>query len=105
MGLSGGEPVADQRFIKRLRTLIGRECTHLGKPCRVIEVLPDEGALVLELQEALPPIQTDQYGQAVARGVEIIEVPLFGRTREELSEEILDLLITLQPAPPIRGDR
>lgn len=92
--------MTDETFLRRLRTLIGRECTYLGKRCRVIEVLADEGALVLELREALPPIQTDQYGQAVARGAELVELPLFDVTGEGLSDELLDLLTTLQAAAP-----
>jgi hypothetical protein len=92
--------VSDETFLQRLRALIGRECAYLGKRCRVIEVLSDPGVLVLELREVLPPIQTDQYGQAVARGAELVEVPLFGSNGEELSEELLDLLTTLRAAPP-----
>ena len=92
--------MTDDTFLPRLRALIGRECSYLGKRCRVVEVLADAGVLVLELREALPPIQTDQYGQAVARGAELVEVPLFSGKGEELSEELLDLLTTLRAAPP-----
>jgi len=90
--------MTDEIFLQRLRELIGRECTYLGQRCRVIEVLADASVLVLELQEALPPIQTDQYGQAVARGAEIAEVPLFGPSQDAPSEELLELLTRLQAA-------
>ncbi|MCU0835419.1 MAG: hypothetical protein MUC77_13460 [Chromatiaceae bacterium] len=92
--------MTDETFLRRLRALIGRECSYLGKHCRVIEVLAEQGTLVLELREALPPIQTDQYGQAVARSAELVEVPLFAGTGDELSEELLDLLATLRTATP-----
>lgn len=95
--------MTEETFLQRMRGLIGLESVYLGKRCRVIEVLADQGALVLELREALPPIQTDQYGQAVARGAEVIEIPLFGQHRDEPSEELLELLAALLPAPPGAG--
>lgn len=85
----------DSIFFDRLRRLIGRECEHLGKRCRLIEVLADEAALVLEVRERLPPIQTDQYGQAAWRAPEVIQVPVFADA-EELSDDLKDILARLQ---------
>lgn len=92
----------DESFLQRLRGLIGRECDYLGRRCTLIEVLADEGTVVLEVREHLPPIQTDQYGQALYRGSEVIQVPIFGATGSELSEDLLDLLSRL-PVAAARG--
>jgi hypothetical protein len=80
---------------QRFRTLIGRDCQYFGRSCRIVEVLPendlDQGQLVLEVFDALPPIQTDQFGQAVFRSNEHIEVPIQG-SQGELSDELMHLL-------------
>jgi hypothetical protein len=88
-------PVDDSAFIKRLRRLLGRECTYLGQRCRLVEILGDEGSLVLESREEIPPIQTDQYGHPNFRANEVIQVPIFGTDRQRLSDELLDLLFQL----------
>ena len=82
-------------FLERLRKLIGRECVFLRRRCRLIEIMADEGTLVLETRERLPPIQTDQYGQAAYRSNELLNIPVFGRTRDEISEDLMDLLACL----------
>jgi len=69
--------MTDHVIIHRLRRLIGRDCRWLGRDCRIVEVLPQEARLVLEMQEETPPVQIDQYGQAAYRGNEIVELPLF----------------------------
>ncbi len=85
----------NQTYSQRLRTLIGRNCQYFGRDCRIVEILPetdtDHGQLVLEVFDALPPIQTDQFGQAVFRGNEHIEVPIQG-TQGEFSDELMHLL-------------
>jgi hypothetical protein len=97
----------DRGFLTRLRKLIGRKCTYLGKDCLLIDLLSEEGALILEAQERVPPIQTDQYGQAICRSKELLQVPIFGNDETSFSEEIMDLLASLsngeknrKPAPP-----
>lgn len=84
-----------ETYTERFRTLIGRDCRYFGRSCRIVEVLPendiDEGQLVLEVFDALPPIQTDQFGQAVFRSNEHIEVPIQG-SQGELSDELMHLL-------------
>lgn len=84
-------------FIDRLHQLIGRNCRFYGRECRVVEILTDEARLVLETHEATPPIQADQYGQAVYRANEHIEVALFDAAGE-LSEELLHVLDGVKPA-------
>jgi hypothetical protein len=90
-------------FIERLRRLIGRECSYLGRRCRLIEILADEGVLVLEMHEDVPPIQTDQYGHPAYRGKELVQVPIFGVDRGMASEEVLDLLARLDEGSRHRG--
>lgn len=89
----------DSGFIQRLRRLIGRDCQYLGRRCRLIEILAEEGALVLETQEGTPPIQTDQYGQAAYRANELVHISIFGKDREQFSEDLLDLLTGLAAHP------
>jgi hypothetical protein len=85
----------DADFLRRLRRLIGRECEHLGRRCRLIEILADEGTLVLETREGLPPIHADQYGQAAFRANEVVHIPIYGADRDALSEDLLQLLACL----------
>ena len=87
--------MSDQLFLDRLRRLIGRDCKYFGRSCRLVEILPDQDLMVLEHQEAIPPIQTDQYGQASFRGNEVIHIPIYGRDRDNFSEEMMDLLTCL----------
>jgi hypothetical protein len=94
--------MTEDPFIARLRTLIGRDCRYFGRNCRIIEILPGTGSgpdhLVLEAFEALPPIQTDQFGQAVFRANEHLEVPIQGQDGD-FSEELMHLLESLEPPP------
>ena len=86
---------AECGLLQRLRKLIGRECAYLGRRCRLVEILGDEGTLVMEIREPTPPIQADQYGQAAFRSNEIVQIPIFGRDRDEISENFIDLLACL----------
>lgn len=87
--------IEDAGLLQRLRKLIGQECEYLGKPCRLVEILTDEAILILKTREQLPPIQTNQYGQALFRGDDLIQVPIFGRDRNQFSDELIDLLVHL----------
>ena len=89
----------DSSFMQRLRRLIGRDCRYLGRRCRLVEILPDEGILVLEVREGIPPIQLDQYGQAAYRANEVTQIPIFGADPEDLSDDLLELLAHLDPEP------
>ncbi|MEA3638853.1 MAG: hypothetical protein VBE63_02790 [Lamprobacter sp.] len=86
-------------FTQHLRALIGRDCLYFGRDCRIVEILgdsdPDQGHLVLEAFDVVPPIQTDQFGQAVFRANEHIEVPIHG-PEGEFSEELMHLLDGLE---------
>ena len=85
----------DRGLMQRLRKLIGRDCEFLGKRCRLVEILADDGILVLETHERLPPIQTDQYGHAAYRANDMTQVPIFGRDGTSFSDEIMDLFACL----------
>jgi hypothetical protein len=85
-----------REFLTRLRKLIGRRCIYLGKDCLLIDLLLDEGVLILEIQERLRPIQRDQYGQATSRSNELLQVPIFGNDETSFSEEIMDLFSSLR---------
>jgi hypothetical protein len=91
--------MTDDAFNQRLRSLIGRSCSYFGRDCRIVEILADkdnhQGHLVLEAFDAVPPIQTDQFGQAVFRANEHIEVPIQG-PQGEFSEELMHLLDGLE---------
>jgi len=44
-------PLDGVELLRRLRGLIGRECTYLGRSCRLLEILAEEGMLVMETRE------------------------------------------------------
>lgn len=94
--------MTDDAFTHRLRSLIGRNCCYFGRDCRIVEILADsnqdQGHLVLEALDAVPPIQTDQFGQAVFRANEHIEVPIQG-PQGDFSEELMHLLDSLETDP------
>ncbi|WP_295886715.1 hypothetical protein [uncultured Thiohalocapsa sp.] len=73
-------------LLTQLRTHLGRRCLHAGRHWRLVEVLAADGRLVLESQEAEPPIQPDQYGNAAFRAPEHIELPLFTAEGEPTTE-------------------
>lgn len=91
--------MTNDAFTQRLRSLIGRNCYYFGRDCRIVEILSgsddEQGHLVLEAFDAVPPIQADQFGQAVFRANEHIEVPIQGPLGE-FSEELMHLLDGLE---------
>ena len=82
-------------MLQRLRKLVGRECRYLGKSCRLVEILAEDGFLVLETRERLPPIQTDQYGQAAYRANDTMQVPIFCRDGTSFSDEMMEMFACL----------
>jgi hypothetical protein len=77
----------------RMRGLIGQRFDYLGSRWMLIEVLPDERAVVLQRSDAAA-IQVDQFGRANRRGDETLLVRIFAEDGETLSEEMMDLLVT-----------
>lgn len=94
--------MTDAGFLDRLRVLIGRDCEHLGRHCRLVEILEGEGLVVLEQRDGLPPVQVDQFGQASHRGNEVIQIPIFGADRETFSDELMDLFNCLSARSQIQ---
>ena len=84
-------------LFQRLRALIGRECQYAGRHCHLVEILAEEGLLVLEVKETEPPIQTDLYGRPSFRAREILQIPILSQDGESYSEELLALLAQLHP--------
>lgn len=84
--------------LNRFRDHLGRQCWMLGRSWRVAELLPAEGRLVLESQDAEPPIQADQYGNATSRAPEHLELALLSADGD-LTEEARALLGSLDAAP------
>jgi hypothetical protein len=85
----------DHTLFHRLRKLIGRRCRHLAQLCTVLEVLEDEGVLVLRCEEGPPPIQRDQFDQPLRRAAETRLVPVLDADGSHLSPELMELLTTL----------
>ncbi len=93
---------ANEELMTRLRTHLGRRLQLAGRPWRLVEVLAQDGRLVLESQEPEPPIQPDQYGNAVYRSPEHLEVALL-TARGEPSPNLLHLLKTLEKQATATG--
>ena len=86
----------DKEFFRRLRKLIGRRCRHLNQLCMLVEVLEQEAVIVIRCEEAIPPIQADQFGQPLRRASETRQVLVIDADGENLSAEVLDLLTTFE---------
>jgi hypothetical protein len=84
-------------LMSRLRTHVGRRLDFGGRPWRIVEVLAADGRLVLESQDAEPPIQPDQYGNPAMRGQEHVEVALLTASGEP-SPDAARLLAALDMA-------
>lgn len=93
--------MGDQDWLKRMRGKIGQDCQYLGMRCTLVEVLVEEGLLVLRPPGigVLTPIQLDQFGQPRRRVLEMLQVPLFSDTGTGLSEEAQGLLRALEAGP------
>ncbi len=77
-------------MLGRMRALIGGRFDYLGARWTLVEILTDEGLLVLRRGSAAA-IQVDQYGRANRRADETLLVPVFG-PGDELAPELADLL-------------
>lgn len=96
-----GANMNENALISRLRSLLGRRCRYRGTTCRLLDLLPSEGFLVLECQETIPPILTDQYGRASHRAGRVLQVPIFGDGQDLPSHQLQDLLADLDHWPGV----
>jgi len=82
----------DRDYIQRIRPLIGNHFIHLGREWELIEVLADEGAVVLSDPSRRAVIQTNLFGEPSRKGPETVLVPLYGSDQDTLSDELIELL-------------
>ena len=86
----------DKQLMKRLRALIGSRFHYLKQDWSLVEILVEEGTLVLSSLEKHAPIQADQYGQPARRSPENLVIPVFNPEGDGLSDELLELLANKQ---------
>ncbi|MCW9088570.1 MAG: hypothetical protein OQK54_03460 [Gammaproteobacteria bacterium] len=67
----------NNRLRAALQSHIGQTVNHRGASCRVVELLENEPALVLEVCHARSSLQETQYGDPGRRVAEIVTIPLF----------------------------
>ncbi len=79
--------------LPQLRGMIGTEVRHRGMTCRVIEVLEDGPALVLQNVNQRS-LQADQFGEPHRHVPDTYTVPVLGADRRFLHPDflLLDLL-------------
>lgn len=83
--------------VPQLRKLIGLEVMHQGVCCRIVEILEQEPALVLESCGQRDTIQDDQYGDPHRQVAEIFTIALFDEQRDgECHPDILALELPLE---------
>ncbi len=77
--------------IGNIERLIGRSLHYRGIPCRVIDVLPEGPAVVLEGTRPDRAIQANQYGEATRRAPETFSVPLLNIRGDDINPVLLAL--------------
>ncbi len=78
--------------LARIRELIGASVVHHGQRCRLVEVLDDERAVVLEACHRFSELQSGQSGAAVRRVPRRIVVRIFAPDPEGgFSRDFLEL--------------
>ncbi|MGE5154686.1 MAG: hypothetical protein ACM3ST_11800 [Bdellovibrio bacteriovorus] len=85
----------DPHLHQRLSRLLGHACLHRGRTWRLLDLLPQEGVLVLECTDGGTGIQLDQFGRASHRAPDLHQVPLLSEDRDAPSHELEELLRNL----------
>ena len=75
----------------KLKGLLGLSLTYQGIACRVIEILPDEPALVLRDSSDSKVIQPNQYGDASGWAPQTFTVTVLNVRRDGLNPELPEL--------------
>ncbi|MDS4071277.1 MAG: hypothetical protein RKO24_16820 [Candidatus Competibacter sp.] len=75
----------------KLKNLLGQPLTYQGIACRVIEILPDESALVLRDSGDNKVIQPNQYGDAGEWMPRTFTVTVLNVRRDGLNPELPEL--------------
>lgn len=76
---------------ERLKRLLGLRLSYQGIPCRVIEILDEEPALVLQDCAGPRTIQANQHGEASRRVPRIFTVALLDTRRDDLNPALAEL--------------
>lgn len=76
---------------EKLKNLLDQPLTYQGIPCRVIDILADEAALVLRDRGEHKVIQPNQYGDAGDWLPRTFTVPVFNVRRDALNPELPEL--------------
>lgn len=79
--------------LKQLQGVIGRLVRYRNNTCRIIEVLHEGPALVLEDLDAANTIQADQYGNPGRRVARVYTIPVLESDGITLHNSFLDLEI------------
>ena len=75
----------------KLKKLLDQPLTYRGMPCRVIEILADEPALVLRDRHDHKVIQPNQYGDAGHWTPRTFTVAVFNTQRDGLNPDLPEL--------------
>ena len=75
----------------KLKNLLGHHLNYSGTPCRVIEILDEGPALVLQDCGEYAAIQSSQYGEARRRVARVFTVPLLNLRRDDINPSLIGL--------------
>lgn len=75
----------------KLKKLLDQPLTYQGIPCRVIDILADEPALVLRDQQNHKVIQANQYGDAGDRSPRTFTVAVLDARRDAFNPDLPEL--------------
>lgn len=80
--------------IDELRGLVGNHVEYQGHTCRVVEILDDGPALVLQdEQEPGPEFQSDQFGGPRRRVPRTYTVPVLTEDGNQFHSEFLEMVL------------
>jgi hypothetical protein len=77
---------------EKLKKLLNKSMTYQGAPCRVIEILPGEPALVLLDCQNHKILHANQYGEAGDWGLQTFTVAVLDPQNQGFNPELPDLL-------------
>ena len=77
--------------VEDLQNLIGKEVNYEGGTCKVIEILEDGPALILQQRNTEIGIQCDQHDGAHRRVPQTITIPVIDEKTKELHPDFVSL--------------
>lgn len=80
--------------VNNLRNLIGQEVRYEGQRCKIIEILEDIPAVILQHHDPHTTIQPDQHGEAHRKVPDTITLPVIDREGGGLHAAFSDLNLT-----------